>query len=56
VGPHLVVDAEVVAITAGAPTDIGAFGNVVGVVDGGTETHLTQFAVDDEGNLQQIAV
>jgi hypothetical protein len=55
-GTHLVLDAEVVATTAGAPTDIGAFGNVVGVVDGGTEKHLTQFAVDDEGNLQQIAV
>jgi hypothetical protein len=55
-GTHLVLDAELVAITAGAPTDIGAFGNVIGVVDGGSETHLTQFAVDDEGNLQQIAV
>ena len=55
-GTHLVLDAEVVATTAGSPTDIGAFGNVVGVVDGGSETHLTQFAADDEGNLQQIAV
>ena len=55
-GTHLVLDAEVVATTAGAPTDIGAFGNIVGVLDGGTQTHLTQFAVDDDGNLQQIAV
>ena len=55
-GTQVVPDAEVVATTAGAPTDIGAFGNVVGVLDGGTQTHLTQFAVDDDGNLQQIAV
>jgi hypothetical protein len=55
-GSHLVLDAEVVATLAGAPTDIGAFGNIVGVLDGGTQTHLTQFAVDDDGNLQQIAV
>ncbi len=55
-GNHLVLDAEIVASTAGAPTDIGAFGNVVGVLDGGTDTHLTQFAVDDDGNLRQIAV
>jgi len=55
-GHQLVLDAEVVATTAGAPTDIGAFGQVVGVLDGGTQTHLTQFAVDDEGNLRQIAV
>ena len=55
-GNQLVLDAEVVATTAGAPTDIGAFGNVIAVLDGGTQTHLTQFAVDDDGNLQQIAV
>ena len=55
-GNQVVLDAEVVATTAGAPTDIGAFGNVVGVLDGGTQTHLTQFAVDADGNLQQIAV
>jgi hypothetical protein len=55
-GTQLVLDAQVVATTAGAPTDIGAFGNVVGVLDGGAQTHLTQFAVDDDGNLQQIAV
>lgn len=55
-GTHLVLDGEVVATTAGAPTDIGAFGNIVGVLDGGTQTHLTQFSVDEDGNLQQIAV
>ena len=55
-GTQLVLDASVVATTAGAPTDIGAFGKVIGVLDGGTQTRLTQFAVDDDGNLQQIAV
>ena len=55
-GNQLVLDAEVVATTAGAPTDIGTFGNVIAVLDGGTQTHLTQFAVDDDGNLQQLAV
>ena len=55
-GTHIVLDAEVIATTMGAPTDIGAFGKVVGVLDGGTQTHLTQFAVDEDGNLQQLAV
>jgi len=26
------------------------------VLDGGTQAHLTQFAVDEDGNLQQLAV
>ena len=55
-GTHLVLDDEAVATTAGVPTDIGAFGNVVGVIDGGSATHLTQFAVDEDGNLKQLAV
>jgi hypothetical protein len=55
-GTHIVLDAAVVATTAGAPTDIGSFGSVVAVLDGGTQTHLTQFVVDEDGNLEQIAV
>jgi hypothetical protein len=55
-GTHIVLDTQVVATTAGAPTDIGAFGHVVAVLDGGAQTHLTQFLVDDEGNLQPLAV
>jgi hypothetical protein len=55
-GNQVVLDAEVVATTAGAPTDIGAFGNVIGVLDGGSQTHLTQFTVDDDGSLHQIAM
>ena len=55
-GTQLVLDASVVATTAGSPTDIGSFAHIIGVLDGGTQTHLTQFAVDDDGNLQQIAV
>ncbi len=55
-GTRIILDAEVIATTAGAPTDIGASGHVVGVLDGGAQTHLTQFAVDDDGNLQPLAV
>jgi len=55
-GTRIILDADVVATTAGAPTDIGASDRVVGVLDGGAQTHLTQFAVDDDGNLQQMAV
>lgn len=40
-GNHIVLDAEVVASTAGAPTDIGAFGKIIDVLDGGTQTRLT---------------
>ncbi len=55
-GTQLVLDAPVAATTAGSPTDIGSFAHIIGVLDGGPQTHLTQFAVDEDGNLQQIAV
>jgi hypothetical protein len=47
---HLVLDAEVVATTATHPANISALGNIVGVLDG-ERGHVTQFAVDDDGNL-----
>jgi len=55
-GTRVVLDAPVVATTAGAPTDIASSSHVVAVLDGGTQTHLTQFDVDDAGNLQSRAV
>jgi hypothetical protein len=54
-GTQVVLDAPIVATTAGAPTDIASFGHRVAVLDGGTATHLTQFDVDDAGALQQRA-
>ena len=55
-GSNVVLDAPVVATTAGAPTDIASSGHIIAVLDGGTQAHLTQFAVDEDGNLQQLAV
>jgi hypothetical protein len=55
-GTAVVLDAPIAAMTAGAPTDIASSGHIVAVIDGGAETHLTQFYVDDAGDLQQRAV
>lgn len=51
-GSEVLLDAPVVATTTGAPTDIASSGHLVAVLDGGIATHLTQFDVDDAGNLQ----
>lgn len=51
-GTQVVLDAPIVATTAGAPTDIASSGHLIAVLDGGTATHLTQFDADDAGNLQ----
>jgi hypothetical protein len=29
---------------------------MLAVLDSGAQTHLTQFSVDEDGNLQQVAV
>jgi hypothetical protein len=55
-GSAVTLDAPVVASTAGAPTDIGSSGRSVAVLDGGAQTHLTQFDVDEAGDLHQRAV
>jgi hypothetical protein len=55
-GTAVTLDAPVVAATAGAPTDIAASSRSVVVLDGGAQTHLTQFEVDDAGDLHQRAV
>lgn len=54
-GTNVVLDAPVVAATAGAPTDIASSAHVIAVLDGGIQTHLTQYEVDDAGSLLQRA-
>jgi hypothetical protein len=55
-GTAVTLDESVVASTAGAPTDIASSVRTVAVLDGGAQTHLTQFEVDDAGDLHQRAV
>ena len=54
-GSSVTLDEPIVATTAGAPTDIASSGHIVAVLDGGAQTHVTQFTVDDNGDLQSIA-
>jgi hypothetical protein len=52
-GANIVLDAAVVAETAGAPIDVAAQGTLLALVesDGGGASHLTQFRIDEDGNL-----
>jgi len=54
-GTQVVLDAAVVASTAGAPTDIASAAHLIAVLDGGAQTHLTQFSVDGDGDLHLTA-
>jgi hypothetical protein len=54
-GSNIALDAPVVAQTGGAPIDVAADGNLLAVLDSGGVSHLTQFRVDDDGNLTQTA-
>ncbi len=54
-GARVILDVPIAATTAGSPTDIAASGDVLAVLDGGAETHLTQFSVDEGGELHQRA-
>ena len=54
-GAQIVLDAALVATTAGAPTDIASSAHLIAVLDGGAQTHLTQFLVDGDGDLHQTA-
>jgi hypothetical protein len=54
-GSAVTLDAPVVASTGGAPTDIASSSRTVAVLDGAAQTHLTQFDVDDAGDLHQRA-
>jgi len=52
-GANIVLDAAVAAQTTGAPIDVAAVGNLLALVesDGGGTAHLTQFRIDEDGNL-----
>jgi hypothetical protein len=54
-GQSILLDVPIAAHTTGAPLDIAADGGVLAVVEstGGGQSHLTQFAMDDEGTLTQ---
>ena len=52
-GANILLDAPVAAQTTGAPIDIDAEGDLLALVesDGGGASHLTQFRIDEDGNL-----
>jgi len=56
-GRNIVLDAPIAAQTAGAPIDIAADGDLLAVIenDGNGQSHLTQFRIDDDGNLVKVA-
>lgn len=54
-GSNVALDVPVAAQTAGAPIDVAADGDLLAVLesnDGGV-SHLTQFRIDEDGNLTQ---
>ena len=54
-GRHIALDEPVAAQTGGAPIDVAAAGDLLVVVEsnGGGLSHLTQFRLDEDGNLTQ---
>jgi hypothetical protein len=54
-GRHIALDAPVAAQTGGAPIDVAADGDLLAVVEsnGGGVSHLTQYRIDEDGNLTQ---
>ena len=52
-GAIVLLDDPVAAQTAGAPIDVAAKGELLALVelDGGGASHLTQFRIDEDGNL-----
>ena len=54
-GRTIALDLPVAAQTAGAPIDVAAIGDLLAVVEsnGGGQSHLTQFRIDEDGNLTQ---
>jgi hypothetical protein len=55
-GANVLLDDPVAAQTAGAPIDVAAEGDLLALVesDGGGASHLTQFRIDEDGNLTRI--
>jgi hypothetical protein len=56
-GHNIVLEAPVVAHTSGSPIDIAADGSLLALVEdnGNGQAHLTQFRIDDDGDLVQVA-
>lgn len=52
-GANILLDEPVAAQTAGAPIDVAAEGELLALVelDGAGTSHLTQFRIDEDGNL-----
>jgi hypothetical protein len=52
-GANIVLDSPVAAQTTGAPIDVAAEGDLLALVesDGGGVSHLTQFRIDEDGDL-----
>ena len=56
-GGRILLDVPVAAQTTGAPIDITSDGDLLAVVEdnGNGQSHLTQFRIDDNDNLVQVA-
>jgi hypothetical protein len=56
-GANILLDEPLAAQTAGAPIDVAAEGELLALVesDGDGTSHLTQFRIDEDGNLTRIA-
>lgn len=56
-GHDIILDVPVVGQTSGAPTDITSDDRQLAVVedDGNGHAHLTQFSIDDDGDLVKVA-
>lgn len=56
-GANILLDDPVAAQTAGAPIDVAAEGELLALVESNGEeaSHLTQFRIDEDGNLTMIA-
>jgi hypothetical protein len=55
-GANILLDEPVAAQTAGAPIDVAAEGELLALVevDSPDASHLTQFRIDEDGNLVRI--
>jgi hypothetical protein len=56
-GHNIIIDSLVAAHTGGAPVDIAVEDGLLAVVESNSsaQSHLTQFSVDEDGNLTQTA-
>jgi hypothetical protein len=56
-GHDIILDVAIAGQTSGAPTDIAADDHHLAVIedDGNGHAHLTQFAIDDDGDLLKVA-